>query len=160
MSLAQIQLAASEALHRLDIPAGLTLDELQLIVEDDRGKSIAIKQVKSLGNDQLSGLWLSLPDTELILHAETSPIHRQQIILHEFAHMLLGHDELMQDSKYVRSLLPDLDNDMVVKALSRCDHLDDIEVAAESLADMLAARLATSRRLSQQEPLNFGKIFG
>lgn len=160
MSLAQIQLVASGALERLDLPEKLTLDELQGILEDDRGKSIIIRQVKSLGSDQLSGLWLSMPDTELILHAETSPIHRQQIILHEFAHMILGHDELMQDSKYVRALLPDLDNAMVTKALARCDHMDEFEVAAETLADMLAARLSTFRRQVNKEPLNFRRIFG
>ena len=160
MSLAEIQRVAARALDCLDLPPGLTLEALQGIVEDDRGKSIVIRQVQSLGNDQLSGLWLSLPDTELILHAETSPIHRQQIILHEFSHMILGHDELMQDSKYVRSLLPDLDNAMVVKSLSRCDHLDDIEIAAESLADMLAARLSTFRRPAREEPLNFRNVFG
>lgn len=160
MSQAHILLAASAALERLDLPAGMTFDVLQGIVEKDRGKRIVIRQVTNLGSDKLSGLWLSLPDTELILHAETSPMHRQQIILHEFAHMILRHDELMQDSNHIRALLPDLDNAMVTRVLARCDHLDDFEVAAETLADMLAARLSTFRRSAHTEPLNFRTVFG
>lgn len=131
------------------------------MVEDDRGKKIVIQPANTLGGDQVSGLWLSTPDTELILHAETgSAIHSQQIILHELAHMILGHDKLMKNGDFSRSLLPDLDSDLVVKALARCEHLDDVEVAAETLADMLASKLSTSRRLQYPEPLYFQDIFG
>jgi hypothetical protein len=161
MPLAEVRRVAADALDRLDLPTGLTLETLRTIIEDDRGKSIVIQPAASLGGDQVSGLWLSTPDTVLILHAETgSAIHSQQIILHELAHMILGHDELMQDGDFTASLLPDLSADLVTKALARCEHLDDIEVAAETLADMLASRLSTSRRLQQAEPHNFQGVFG
>lgn len=161
MSLAALQHVASEALNRLDLPAGLTLEELRRIIEDDRGKRIVIEPASTLGGDQVSGLWLSTPDMELILHAETgSAIHSQQIILHEMAHMILGHDELMTEGNISHALLPDLDSSLVTRTLARCEHLDDIEVAAETLADLLAGKLSTSRRLQSAEPLNFQGVFG
>lgn len=145
----------------LNPPAQLTLESLKELVEQHRGKQIVIRSVPHLGADQVSGLWLTLPNAELVLHAETSSeLHREQIILHEFAHMVLQHDLLHGEDGQVASLLPDLDRDTVSRVLARCDRRAEPEVAAELLADLFAVAIARGRRAHRTEPLNFRSVFG
>lgn len=153
--------SAFEPLAALGLPRRFDFDELLAAVEAYRGRTIDIRSVPSLNNDQLTGLWLSLPQKELILHAETrSPLHREQIVLHELAHMILGHDLVTDDHTGPDLLFPDLSPDLVRKALTRCDKRDRIESDAEALADRLAATIARARRVRAREPRNFGSIFG
>lgn len=161
MDRAGLQREATEAFAALDPPKQLTLDSLTALVEEHRGRKILIRSVPHLGADRISGLWLSLPNVELVLHAETgSKLHREQIILHELAHMVLRHDLLDGQDGHVASLLPDLDPRTVARVLSRCDRQSEPEVAAESLADVFAAALARGRRAERTEPLNFRGVFG
>jgi hypothetical protein len=145
----------------LDPPAELTLESLKGLVEQQRGRKIVIRSVPHLGADHVSGLWLTLPNAELVLHAATSSeLHREQIILHELAHMVLQHDLVQGEDGHVSSLLPDLDRDTVSRVLARCDRRAEPEVAAELLADLFAAAIARGRRAQRSEPLNFRGIFG
>lgn len=157
----EAQREASAAFTTLEPPESLTLDALTGLIEKDRGKKILIRSVPHLGADRISGLWLSLPNVELVLHAETrSALHREQIILHEFAHMVLRHDLLDGEDDHVASLLPDLDPSTVARVLRRCDRGSEPELAAESLADVFAAAVARGRRGQRSEPLNFRGVFG
>lgn len=161
MDMEPLRTEAAAAFHALDVPQDLTLEGLRELLEEDRGKSIVVKPVKGLGANQVSGLWFSLPETDLILHADTvSPLHREQIILHEFAHMVLGHERLMEDAHHLASLLPDLNPSMVSRCLARCQRQTAPEIVAESLADLFADALARARRAGRGEPLNFRGIFG
>jgi hypothetical protein len=145
----------------LNPPEQLTLESLKVIVEEHRSRQIVIRSVPHLGADQVSGLWLTLPNTELVLHAETtSELHREQIILHELAHMVLRHDLLQGEDGHVASLLPDLDRETVARVLARCDRRAEPEVAAELLADLFAAAIARGRRAQRREPLKFRGVFG
>ena len=161
MDRAGLQREAAAAFEALDPPEQLTLDSLTLLVEEHRGKKILIRSVPHLGADRISGLWLTLPNVELVLHAETgSTLHREQIILHELAHMVLRHDLLDGHDGHVSSLLPDLDPGTVARVLARCDRQAAPEVAAEALADLVIAAIARGRRARRPEPLNFRGVFG
>lgn len=161
MGMEDLRRQAAAAFRALDAPEDLTVESLQQLLEEDRGKEIIVRQVKSLGRDQVSGLWFSLPTTDLVLHAETSsPLHREQIILHEFAHMALRHERLMGDEEHLASLLPDLSPSMVARCLARCKRQTEPEIVAESLADQFAAALARTRRAGRIEPLKFRDVFG
>lgn len=161
MGMEELRRQAAAAFNALDVPDELTLESLKQLLEEDRGKAIVVRQVEHLGRDQVSGLWFSLPDTDLILHAKTaSALHREQIILHEFAHMALNHERLMGSEDHVASLLPDLNPAMVSRALARCKRQSEPEVVAESLADLFAGALARTRRAGRNEPGNFRGVFG
>jgi hypothetical protein len=159
--LAPIRREAADAAAGLGLGGSFGLDELLDAVSAGRGRPIDIQAVRGLGAGQVTALWLSLPEVELILHAETeSELYREQVILHELAHMVLGHDVLDGESSAVHSLLPDLSGALVRGALARCHERSHREVAAELLADLLATGLSGSRRRPHREPLNFEAVFG
>jgi hypothetical protein len=70
--------------------------------------------------------------------------------------MILRHDELGISSNYAASIFPNLDGEMVSRALARSSFVDDLEAAAENLADLLAGAI----RDSTMEPRSFEQVFG
>lgn len=66
------------------------------------------------------------------------PLHRQQFVLHELAHMILGHCD-GDDCAVEEVLLPNIPPYTRARLLSRQDLDSETEIAAESLADRLAA---------------------
>lgn len=148
---------AAEAFQALRLPSRLTLAGLIAIVAARRRRRIEIEATTILNGTSICGLWLSTDTREIILHAVTdSVLHRQQFILHELGHMILRHDELGISQNYAASLFPNLDGEMVARALARSSFVDDMEAAAETLADLLAAAI----RDSALEPKSFEQVFG
>lgn len=148
---------AAEAFVSLRLPSHLTLERLVAIVAARRRRRIEIEATTILNGTSVCGLWLSTDTREIILHAVTdSALHRQQFILHELGHMILRHNELGISSDYAASLFPNLDGEMVSRALARSSFVDDLEAAAETLADLLAAAI----RDSTLEPKSFEQVFG
>lgn len=148
---------AAEAFQALRLPSHLTLDGLIAIVAARRRRRIEIEGTTILNGTTICGLWLSTDSREIILHAVTdSALHRQQFVLHELGHMILRHDELGISSNYAGSLFPNLDGEMVSRALARSSFVDDMEAAAETLADLLAGAI----RDSTMEPRSFEQVFG
>jgi hypothetical protein len=85
---------AGEALLReLDLPRPFSVGALGDAVRRVRGRPLIILPLPLPASDESPyGLWAEYPDADFILHeAGTSPAHRDQIILHEIAHILLGH---------------------------------------------------------------------
>jgi hypothetical protein len=148
---------AAEAFVSLRLPSHLTLEKLIVIVAVRRRRRIEIEATTILNGTSVCGLWLSTDTREIILHAVTdSALHRQQFILHELGHMILRHDELGVSADYAGSLFPNLDGEMVSRALARSSFVDDLEAAAETLADLLAGAI----RDSTMEPRSFEQVFG
>ena len=148
---------AADAFRSLRLPSHLTLDGLVEIVEVLRGRPIEIDVAPVLNGGSVCGLWLSTEASEIILHAASpSALHRQQFILHELGHMILRHDELGVSAEYAESLFPNLNGSLVTKVLNRSSFIDELEAAAETLADLLAAAI----RESAIEPRSFERIFG
>ena len=91
-----------------------------------------------------------------MLHAHTdSTLHRQQFILHELAHMILGHCD-GDDCTVDEALLPNIPPYTRGRLLRRQDLDSETEIAAESLADKLAAGI----RGSVFAESAFSEIFG
>lgn len=152
---------AREAEEALNLPDPVTLGSIQQHLEKLRGRKITIQPMKSAPTDKVCGLWFGLDDMDLILHAPAvTVVHRQQIILHEFAHMILRHRQEVVSRELTKVFFPDLAPDRVVKALKRSDFLDEFEVTAELLADRLAARIRLAAIRRNAQPRNFGAIFG
>ncbi|MET3809154.1 hypothetical protein [Arthrobacter sp. UYEF3] len=151
---------AQEAEEALNLPDPVSLGSIQRHIEKLRSRKIIIKPMKGTPTDKVCGLWFGMDDLDLILHAPAaSEMHRQQIILHEFGHMILRHEQETLSPDYARAFFPDLDPERVVTALKRTDFLDEFEITAELLADRLAARIRRSVRRYAQ-PANFGAVFG
>ena len=152
---------AQKAEETLELNEPVSLRSTQQHLERLRGRKIVIQPMDGMPTDKVCGLWFGLDHMDLILHAPAaSEVHRQQIVLHEFAHMILRHEQEVLPSEYARSFFPDLDPDRVVTALKRTDFLDEFEVTAELLADRLAARIRRSLRRTGGQPGNFGPVFG
>jgi hypothetical protein len=145
----------------LALPEPVSLESTHRHLEKLRARRIVIQPMDGTPTDKVCGLWFGLDHMDLILHARgASEVHRQQIILHEYAHMILRHEQEVIPHEYVSQFFPDLDPDRVVTALKRTDFLNEFEVTAELLADRLASRIRSARNSSGGQPGNFGTIFG
>jgi hypothetical protein len=80
-------------LRDLEVPHPFSVAALSDSVRRVRGRPLIILPMPlPSGDDSPYGMWAEYPDADFILHeAGTSPVHRDQIILHEIAHILLGH---------------------------------------------------------------------
>ncbi|MBU8865575.1 hypothetical protein [Paenarthrobacter aromaticivorans] len=149
--------SAARAFDSLVLPAHLSLERLIRVVERVRYRPIEIEASEALNGGSVCGLWLSTDNVEIILHAlSPSGVHRQQFVLHELGHMVLRHDELVVPLDYIEVLFPNLPPALVRRALARSSFTDELEAAAESLADLFAAAIRNSAR----EPRSFEKVFG
>ncbi|QOT19532.1 hypothetical protein [Paenarthrobacter sp. YJN-5] len=161
MDYAAARARAKEAEDSLMLTEPVSLRSTQRHLEVLRGRQIVIEPMEDTPTDKVCGLWFGLDDVDLILHAAAaSEMHRLQIVLHEFAHMILRHQQEAVSPEYARMFFPDLEPDRVIMALKRSDFLDEFEVTAELLADRLAARIRRSQRLSAGQPGNFAGVFG
>lgn len=152
----ELRSAAQQAFDRLSLPSYLTLERLVDIVAEARGKRIKIVETAKLNGRKICGLWVPLPTIEMVFHAVPhSPLHRQQLILHELSHMLLRHDEQDEVSWRGTQIFQEISGEFVEKALARGDFQSDMEVTAEYLADLLAAAL----RQSPREIHSFEEVF-
>jgi hypothetical protein len=152
---------ARKAEHAFSLPNDATLQFIHEKLERNRGRKITVSELPELAGEELCGVWLVCADRDIVLHAPTkSDWHRQQIILHEFSHMILNHDLEGQDSELVKALLPDLDPEQVLRTLARSSYTDNAELTAEALADQLATRIINSDAGTPPEPLAFRKVFG
>lgn len=152
---------ARKAEHGFELPRDATLRFIHAKLESQRGRTIAVAELPGLSGTELCGVWLICADRDIILHAPAkSAWHRQQIILHEFSHMILGHDLESQSDELLSTFLPDLGREHVLRALARSSYTDDAELTAEALADQLATRIINSDVGTPAEPLAFRKVFG
>ncbi len=145
------------AIADLGLGDRFTFDELVGAVQTTRERPLRIVELSELGQtDGVCALWLVTESEDIVLHARSeSQLHRQQFILHELAHMVLHHDQL-EEATAATSLLPDIPPETVTKMLARHEIDSDIEVAAEHLADILAAGI----RQSSMRKSRFLEVFG
>jgi len=134
-----------EAVDRLALGETFTFDQLVGAVQRSRQRGLRIVELADLGDhDGLCAVWLVTDGEDLILHAHSeSVLHRQQFVLHELAHMILGHD-VDDDPEGPDCLLPDIPLQTRRRLLRRQDLETREEVLAETLADNLAAAIRGS----------------
>lgn len=137
--------AARTAFIELQLPRKITLEILIGHISILRGKEIQIFETEKLRGRSICGLWIPREEKEVIYHSTTSsPLHRQQMVLHELSHMVLSHDEIDGVSKNGVHVFKALSGELVTRALARGDFRSDQELAAEYLADFLASALRES----------------
>lgn len=152
---------ARSAYREFELPQDVTLQSIQHAIEGSRNRPIVIAEIAGLSGTDICGLWLKMATNDLIVHAPArSGLHRQQIILHEFSHMILRHDFQGSDANFSAQLLLGFDERLVIRALGRSSYGDEAELAAEVLADHLAAAIVRGSTGHLAEPLAFGEVFG
>lgn len=152
---------APEALQELELGDSFSFGELVSAVECRRGRPLRIVELADLSDrDGICALWLGRDAEDLVVHAQSaSALHRQQFVLHELAHIILdhGHDnDNDDDADGADQLLPDIAPSTRRRLLRRQDLVTAEEIAAESLADHLAAAI----RGSVMHESKFLEIFG
>lgn len=140
-----IEQAVSMAVADLALGSTFTFDGLVGAIQDRRQRTLRIVELADLGDhDGICAVWLITEREDLVLHAHSdSVLHRQQFLLHEFAHMILGHgddDECSTED----FLLPDIPTRTRRRLLTRQNLDTHTEIAAEALADHLAAAIRGS----------------
>ena len=122
-----------------------TFDDLRDTIEDRRHRRLRIVELADLdAHDGLCAALISTDAEDVVLHARSdSALHRQQFVLHELSHMILGHCD-GDDCAVEEVLLPNIPPYTRARLLSRQDLDSDTEIAAETLADRLAAGIRGS----------------
>lgn len=148
---------APTTIASLGLGDSFTYADLTQAVQRHRNRGLKVAEVAELNDGRgVCAVVFSSEEWDLVLHAHSdSPLHVQQFVLHEFAHMVLGHCETeWHDTLDV--ILPDLPEGFKARMLARKDLDSHIEIAAELLADSFAAGI---RRASLIES-DFVEVFG
>lgn len=121
-----------------DIPRPFDLGRFLDQVAARRGRRIFLHPFTS-GPGIPCGLWLSTPQADHIFHeADTTPWHRTHIVLHELAHMLLGHGSPAGGAVTLADVLvPDVPRALAQFVLGRTIYATKEERDAERLASLV-----------------------
>ncbi|WP_327287546.1 hypothetical protein [Streptomyces sp. NBC_01198] len=96
----------------------------------------------------ICGAWIACADADHVYYSVvTSAVHQRHIVLHELAHILLGHRRTDEpDPAGLEQLFPDLDPAMVARLLARSGTGADTvrEQEAELLACLIWQRFNSS----------------
>lgn len=154
----KIRHEARDANHQLEVGDHPDLNSIKSWLEAKRGRPITIMELPTLRGDDLCGMFVSYEHLDVVVHAPPrSTWHKQQIILHEFAHMILNHQLTATSLDLVQ--LPGFP-ETPLKVLGRTSFDDEAEAAAEYLADLLTARIHPHIQDTPDDPSGFNKVFG
>lgn len=102
-----------------------------------------------LGPTEPTGIWIATTHFDaFITREDAQPIQREASLLHESAHMLLGHgpDDSNGALDFASKLAPSLDPQLVRHIMSRHSYDCPIERDAELCATHLAVAVRRTRR--------------
>jgi hypothetical protein len=120
------------------------------LMSEHLGKHVEVR-FAPLPDARLTGVSALLAnDTYLVICADSPRwYHRLQILLHEMAHLMLGHQPVtLTKSESLRRLAPNLLPDMARYVAGRTSFSDSEERAAEELADELLEAITDQRTVS------------
>jgi hypothetical protein len=135
------------------IPRPFDLDALCEGIAAQRGRPLRLVALEGAPNSSMPcGVLVATESADLIFYEPaTSALHKLQIVLHELAHLLLGHGAPdAERPAYATRLLPDgedneddlgIDLDQVLHILGRTSYSDNEEKDAELLATILSHRI-------------------
>lgn len=148
-------------LRDLGIQFPLDVEELCRVYGERRGRPIVVKPFP-LETPGPSGLWVDTPQMDVILYQqETTRLHQEHIILHEWGHILVAEDEAAAESQeapddYVEgwaTLIPVLDPKLIRRVARRCSYSSGEECAVELVATIILQQSAmTDRAPSVEDP--------
>src|SRR6201992_3595342 len=143
LHLNRVRQRCQERLRELPLPEPFDLSELCRSVSIGRGRPLHVRGIPGpASRARPCGIWIATDSEDWIfVDQQTSPLHRQHIVLHELAHMLCGHTASeLPETDMLRRLFPDLSPAMVKTVLSRSSYQSEYEREAELLASLILAR--------------------
>jgi hypothetical protein len=125
----------------LEIPVPFDLGLFVAWLERRRGRGIRLCPFRS-GAGMPCGFWIGTAEADLIYYERaTSAFHQTHIVMHEIAHMLLGHRGRAPAWQGVaRVFAPDLDPALIRLILGRGTYSAREEEEAETLASFILQR--------------------
>ncbi|MGW0037912.1 hypothetical protein [Gordonia sp. NPDC003376] len=128
----ELRALCREALSDLDLDLPLDAEQLCERYGARRGRPIRVI-AHPLPSGVPNGVWLAAEDADYFFHqANTTRWHRDQIIIHEFAHLIAGHQMLGEVS-----MVAALTAETTDATLQRTCYSDEREREAETLASMI-----------------------
>ncbi|MFB6529895.1 ImmA/IrrE family metallo-endopeptidase [Streptomyces sp. NPDC056399] len=141
-----------EFVESLGLPPATSVRDLVPFVEAKIGEPIHIAPHEKTDGSLPCGMVVRRGEGNYIGYdPETSPAHRDHIIAHELAHLLLGHRGAAPAEDFDLDLL---DDDLLVTVLGRTEYDEDPERWAEAVGSLLQAHVLTSRPTSNSESAN------
>ncbi|MER6390833.1 hypothetical protein ACFXEL_26480 [Streptomyces sp. NPDC059382] len=119
-------------LGHLDLTHPFSLDSLCARMEEQRGRPIRLHPLpREAAESGVCGLWVGTARVDYVFYeAQTTPLHREHIVLHELGHILFGHHSLEGEES---------DGHAPV-VLGRTNYTTRQEREAEMLASMIRMR--------------------
>ncbi|MBW1603949.1 hypothetical protein JJV70_17940 [Streptomyces sp. JJ66] len=155
----------------LDLPRPFDLDVLCERIAARRGRPLRLVPLEGAPDASTPcGVWVATSTADMIFYEPaTSGVHKLQIVLHELAHLVLGHGapdaerpayatRLLQDVAECAQPVDedgDLDLGQLLHILGRTSYTDEQEREAELLATILS-----DRALSEETPPASGRAAG
>ena len=143
MDMDSVRRRCEDRLRHMRLPDPFDLAGLCRTVSAERGRALHVRGIPGPATRaRPCGIWVATDkDDWIFVDQETSPLHRQHIVLHELAHMLCGHTAAaLPANEMLGRLFPDLSPDMVKTVLSRGSYHSEHEREAELLASLILAR--------------------
>ncbi|RKN05494.1 regulator component [Streptomyces radicis] len=90
---AHLRARCQNILYDLGVPQPYSLDSTVRWMEALRDRPLVLKELpQQVAHAGACGLWVGTDDADFVFYeARTAPLHREHIILHEIAHMLVAH---------------------------------------------------------------------
>jgi IrrE N-terminal-like domain len=128
-------------LRRLDLRAGPDIESLRRQVELLQGRPLRLVGVSE--RNLPCGMWVRTETADLVFYAEsTSPAHQRHIIVHELAHILLGHTGAELTEQAGAQLFQRVEPSTVARMLNRSEY----DTRTEREAELLATLVLQNRR--------------
>ena len=142
-------------LRGIRIPNPFDLDAFCAEVEARRGRPLLRRSVPGLSSGAPCGLWIGTEQADhVFFDPGTSPLHAEHIVLHEVAHILMGHTVSrpgpdrsgLSGDQLAQLLFPDLDPATVTRVLGRVSYTTAQEREAEMMASLIRGRFGRPPR--------------
>lgn len=151
---AEIRQRCADRRAQLDVPTPFDLDAFVAQLAQQRGRPLQVSPLDALATpDTPCGVWIGTDAADhVFVEAHTSAFHRDHIVCHELAHMLLEHDSAAPTlgESYASRLLPNLSPDMLRRVLGRTAYTDRQEREAELLATLILGRTRPPRPVADR----------
>ncbi|MFZ3473981.1 hypothetical protein ACODT3_06255 [Streptomyces sp. 4.24] len=134
-------------LGRLELTHPFSLDVLCERIAEQRGRPIRLHPLpREAAESGVCGLWVGTASIDYVFYeAQTTPLHREHIVLHEIGHILFGHHALDAGGADGARETADPsgggeDGGQVPTVLGRTNYTTRQEQEAEMLASMIRTR--------------------
>lgn len=144
---ADVRRRCEQLLPRLPIPEPFDLVQFQARLAAERGRPLHVREMPPRESGDPSGWWIGTATADYVfVDPDARPVHREHIVLHELAHMVLDHahsEPLLDES--VAALLPSLEPSLIKTMLGRTRYSETEEQEAELLATLIGRQAREGR---------------